>query len=250
MKTTDRIITWVAASFCAAATAASASTITQWTFEGDVITPDTGSGVASLLGGTTESFAAGSGGGRGWNTTTYAAQGAESGQRGVQFLVDTTGFESITLSFDHRASGTASRWAQIDYTLDGGDNWTVDFWNNAGGLTQDTFVSFNVDFSAVTGANNNADFGFRIVSILSPLAFDQNATLPDFDANTAYMRANPQASYTPGGGTGTGDYGTGGTWRFDNVTFAGTVVPEPTVLSLVALGVLGLMFRQRLAVRR
>jgi hypothetical protein len=251
MKQSNRISTWIAVSLLAAVTTTQADVLTQWTFEGDVSTPETGSGVASLVGGTTAGFATGNGGGRGWNTTSYAAQGAESGQRGVQFLVDTTGFESISMSFDHRASGTGSRWAQVDYTLDGGANWTTGFWNNNGGISpHDTFYSFIVDFSSVTGANDNADFGFRIVSIFSPLAFDQNASLPDYDANTAYMRANGQASYDPEGGLGTGDYGAGGTWRFDNVTLSGSVVPEPTALSLAGLGLLSLIFRQRLVARR
>ena len=30
--------------------------MTQWTFEGDVITPSTGTGTASLIGGTTATF--------------------------------------------------------------------------------------------------------------------------------------------------------------------------------------------------
>jgi len=204
--------------------AAAQSTITQWTFEGDVLTPATGSGTAGLLGTATGSFATGSGGGRAWNTTTYAAQSTNSGTVGVQFLFGTTGYKDLSFSFNHRASGTASRWSQIDYTLDGGTNWTTGFWNNNGGLTpHDTFHSFNVDFTGVTGANDNANFGLRIVSIFSPQAFDQNSTLAPFAANTAYMRANAGAVYSPSTSTATGDYGTSGTWRFDNVTLSGFV---------------------------
>lgn len=241
----------VAALLAVSLVSVSADTVTQWTFEGDVTTPVLGLGSASLLGGTTATFAGGNGGGRGWNTSTYKAQGTGSGAAGVQFLTDTTGFENITLAFDQRASGTASRWAQVDYTLDGGANWVTGFWNNSGALSpHDTFYSFNVDFSSIAGADNNANFGFRIVSIFSPLAFDQNASLADFAGDTAYMRANAAASYTPGGGTTTGDYGASGTWRFDNVTVSGAVVPEPTVLSVGALGLLGLIFRQRVVARR
>ena len=211
-------------------------TVVQWTFEGDVSTPSTGSGTASLIGGTTATFAAGNSGGRGWNTSSYRPQGTDSGTAGVQFLFSTSGVQDVTLSFDHRSSGTGSRWAQVDYTLDAGANWVTGFWDNGGGLSpHDTFYTFNVDFTSVSAANNNPNFGVRIVSIFSPLAFDQNATLADFAAGTAYMRANSQASFTPGGGVGTGDYGTGGTWRFDNVTV--TAVPEPS--SLAVLGLIG-----------
>ncbi len=227
--------------------AATADIVTQWNFEGDTINPSSGTGTAQLVGGTTDTFAAGNGGGRGWNTTAYAAQGTQSGERGVAFFASTVGWENITIDFDHRASGTASRWAQLDYTLDGGTSWTT-HWNNQGGLSpHDSFYSFSgIDLSSVAGANNNSQFGFRIVSIFSPLAFSQNATL-DYGANEAYMRANAQASYTLGGGTGTGDYATTGTWRFDNVTINGTAaIPEPSsALVLGLISSLGLLVRRR-----
>ena len=231
------------ASIAIAASASAQGIITQWTFEGDTTTATTGSGVASLIGGTTATFGNGSGAspntGRAWNTTTYQAQGAGSGTAGVQFLVDTTGYQGIQLSFEHRASGTASRWAQVDYTLDGGASWVTGFWNNGGGLSpHDFFYSFTVDFSGVAGAGNNAGFGVRIVSIFSPTAFNQNGTLA-FGANAAYMRANADARYAPDAGVGTGNYGTSGTWRFDNVTFT----PAPGAVAL--LGVAGLLGTRR-----
>lgn len=226
------------------ASAASADVITQWTFEGDTTVASTGSGTASLVGGTTATFATGNGAGRGWNTTTYANQSTGSGTRGVSFLAGTSGFTNISLTFDHRASGTASRWAQVDYTLDGGLNWTTGFWNNAGGLSpHDTFYSFNVDFSSVTAAENNTGFGVRIMSIFSPLAFDQNSTLAEFGANSAYMRANSGAVYSPNTSSATGDYGTSGTWRFDNVTINGiAAVPEPTSIALLSSVLVGAAF--------
>ncbi|MBX3422124.1 MAG: PEP-CTERM sorting domain-containing protein [Pirellulaceae bacterium] len=222
----------------AAAGSAQAAIITQWDFEGDTLTPNSGTGTAILTGGTTGTFATGNGGGRGWNTATYAAQSEDSGMRGVSFLTSTLGFENITVSLDHRASGTASRWARFEYTTDGGTSWTPHS-NNAGSLSpHDTFYSFNIDLGALSAVENNPNFGFRVVSIFSPLAFDQNASLADFGPNTAYMRANAQASYTPGGGVGTGNYGgggSGGTWRFDNVTISGTAVPEPSSIALLTL---------------
>jgi fibronectin-binding autotransporter adhesin len=204
-------------------------TITQWTFVGDVLTPSTGLGTASNIGGTSSTFATGNGSGtRAWNTSTYPAKQANSGTAGVQFLFSTVGYENLTFSYDHRASGTGSRWAQLDYTLNGTD-WITGFWNNNGGLApHDTFYPFNVDLSSITGANNNANFGVRIVSIFSPQAFNENS-VNSFPANTAYMRANNDAKYAPtaGAGNSTSQYTSTGTWRFDNVTLAGAQLPPP-----------------------
>ena len=232
-------------------TSANAQTaaFTKWDFNTVTVTnsPETsiGTGTASLLNGVTATTATGNGGGLGWNTSTYAAQGTGSGTRGVQFLVSTLLYSNITVSFDHRASGTASRWSQVDYTLNGGTDWTTGFWNNNGGLSpHDTFYSFNVDFSSVSGANNNSSFGFRVVSIFSPSAFDQNNTNNPIAANAGYMRANAGAVYSPTESTATGDYGTSGTWRFDNVTVSG--VPEPSSAALLGFGTLALLGLRRL----
>ncbi len=172
-----------------------ASTITQWTFEGDVTTPATGSGTATLVGGTTATFAGGNGGGRGWNTTTYPTQGTSNKTRGVQFQVSTLGFENITLTFDHRHSNTAARTVVVQYSTDGvtfNDAFTYD--TTAG----DTFFARSVDLSAITAVDNQATVYFRILS--------------DFTASGQYAAANPASTYG------------GGTWRFDNVTISGDVV--------------------------
>jgi hypothetical protein len=222
-----------------AAAAAQADIIAQWDFNATNLIPNIGSGTAANVGGTSSAFAGGVSG-QGWNTSAYPAQGTGSGTAGVSFFVDTTGYQDITLSYFHRASGTASRWAQIDYTLDGGATWVTNHWNNSGLLTpHDTFYSNNVSFISVTGANNNPNFGIRIVSIFSPFAFDQNDTLDPYGPNEAYMRANAGAVYSPTNSTASGNYSTAGTWRFDNVTFSGNVVPEPSV-ALLFLGGLSL----------
>lgn len=198
---------------------ATGNTIAQWTFEGDVITPAVGTGTASLIGGTTATFAAGNGGGRAWNLATFPAQGTASGTAGVQFAVPTTGTNGISISFDHRGSSTPSRWARVDYSLDGGANWTENYWNNhdeanggrATGISPDSvFYTFNVNFSGVAGADNNPNFRVRIVSMFSPL---------EFVANSVSNPAN--SAYQPAGTSGTATYAVGGTWRFDNVTFSG-----------------------------
>ncbi|MDP2236571.1 MAG: choice-of-anchor D domain-containing protein, partial [Bacteroidales bacterium] len=198
--------------------------IAMWTFEGDVTTPEIGQGTAALIGGTSATFATGNGGGRAWNTSTYPLQSTNSGTAGVKFMVSTVGYENITVTFDQRASGTASRWVEAHYTIDG-TTWNV-LGNNNGGLSpHDTFYPFTLEFSSVSGASNNPNFGISLVSIFSPLAFSQNATL-SYGANEAYQRANSDSG-PPGSGVGTGNYGATGTWRFDNVTFSGDEVVSP-----------------------
>lgn len=223
---------------------APAAVVTQWNFEGDTLTPSLGIGSASTTGGASSAFATGNGGGRGWNTSAYPLQSTASGTAGVSFFASTAGYQNITVSLDHRASGTASRWAQFEYTTDGGTTWSTHS-NNGGGLTpHDNFYSFSIDLGALTVVDDNPSFGFRVVSIFSPQPFDQNGTLADFAANTAYMRANAQASFIPGGGTGSGDYGANGTWRFDNVTISGSVVPEPGSIALVTMAAVGVAVRR------
>ncbi|MBS4057335.1 MAG: PKD domain-containing protein [Bacteroidales bacterium] len=212
------------------------TTITQWTFEGDVITPSTGSGTATLIGGITSSYATGNGGGRALNTATYPAQSTNPATAGVQFMASTAGYENIIISWDHRASSTASRWAELYYTTDG-TNW-VSFGNNAGGLSPDSnFYPFEFDLSSIPGANDNPDFGVKIVSIFSPVAFAQNATL-SYGPNEAYQRASAQSG-PPGSGTGTGDYSPNGTLRYDNVTISGDEIVGATAVKLVILSVNG-----------
>ena len=211
--------------------------ITQWDFDNETLEPNIGSGTATNIGGTSFTWATGNGPApnRAWNTSTYPAQGTDPGTAGVEFMLSTLGYEDITLDYYHRASGTASRWAQIEYTLDGGSSWIAHDNNNGGISPHDTFYEFSFDLSSVTEANNNANFGIRIVSIFSPFAFDQNETLT-YGPNEAYQRANAQSG-PPGTGTGTGDYGQAGTWRFDDVTISGVEIStsEPVQLAITSI---------------
>jgi hypothetical protein len=118
----------IASAFVAPHRAAATTTIiTQWTFnsptpDGNTATgttdPAIGSGTASLVGGTTATFASGDAGtgssdpatgdDSAWNTTTYAPQGTQDRQRGAQFAVSTVGYQNIRFSFDLRHSNTAA----------------------------------------------------------------------------------------------------------------------------------------------
>lgn len=192
--------------------------ITQWTFEGDVVTPSTGSGTASLHGGTTATFATGltgtGSGGRAWNTSGYPAQGTASGTAGVQFLVSTSGYSMIGLSWDGRHSNTSANRLRIQYTLNGTD-WqnfeasAANATNTANGIDKgfdngryiadagDTWYQRSASFAGISGAADNPAFGIRIVS--------------EFVDGSNY-----------GAATSTSTYGSNGTLRYDNVTFQGS----------------------------
>jgi hypothetical protein len=233
----------------AVATSASADVVTQWNFNsavGDATTstgtllPSTGSGSVSLLGGITNTFAAGGTGttapsnssdpnntdDSGLNTTNYQANpptGPVSSVevRGPRFDVSTASFENIIISFDWRTSNTSSDLLRVDYTTDGGTTWTLgsSIANSTGGDQWNQGIT--VDLSSVVAANNNAGFGFRIVPVVA-------------DADSRFTAANPASTYAAGG-----------TWRFDMVTINGTVIPTPGAFVLAGLGGLVATRRRR-----
>lgn len=188
--------------------------------------------------GTTLSFANGSGSSDPVTTddsrlgvTGFAAQGAGSGTRGVQFNVSTVGFAGVVVSWDQRFSNTASRFLQFQYTLD--RTATTPVWTAFGGATingvaniitgatsGDTWINgLSVDLSNVAGVASNANFAFRIVAVFNPNG-----------AGTQYTAASSGSSYA-----------TTGTWGFDVVT----VVPNPGSAALIALGGLVASRRRR-----
>jgi len=231
------------AALAVAASAQAQGVIAQWTFTGDSTSATTGTGTASLVGGTTASIATGVAGNpdRAWNTTTYAAQGQESGARGARFDVSTAGIDpgadSISFTFDLRTSNTASRWYRVDYTTDGGSSWTLGTASRLGedGVSAgDVWHLGNTFIIGDAAALNNALFGVRVVSVFSPVAFTQYNGPISYGANEAYESAR-----NPISGTNSA-YG-GGTWRFDNVTVA--AVPAPGAIAL--LGLAGLVGSRR-----
>jgi autotransporter-associated beta strand protein len=195
----------------------SGATIAQWLFNGassatipggtSAPSPTLGSGTAALVGGVAGSFSSGLSENAssdttplfppnfGWGLATFPAASAANKTAGAQFNVSTAGIQGIQMRYDLRASNTGSRFAQVQYTLDG------IAWTDFGGVQTLAGASWTngnvVDFSSITGANNNPDFGVRIVSAFDP-------------AGTSYVAATPTSTYA-----------TSGTWRFDRVEFSG-----------------------------
>lgn len=232
------------ASLAIVASASAQGVIAQWTFTGDVSTPSTGAGTASLLGGTTATFAAGvtAAPDRRWSTTNYPAQGTGSGTAGASFAVSTVGIDpsvtGISLTFDLRTSNTSSRWYRVDYTVDGGSNWSLGTATRLGtdGASAGDMWHLGNSFLVTDAAvMNNSQFAFRVVSVFSPVAFTQVNGNISYGANTAY-----EVARNPATGMNSAYAGTG-TWGFDNVTV--TAVPAPGAIAL--LGLAGLVGTRR-----
>lgn len=188
--------------------------ITQWDFNNETLIPTTGNGIATSIGNITSGFGNGVSGGtdRAWNTLDFPQQATNSGTAGVEFRVSTAGYKNIHLNYFHRNSGTASRYANLQYTLDG-NNW-LEYDIYANGPPHDVYNQYNIDFSIIAETSNNPNFGIRIVSVFSSEPFtDPQEPFTQWAANQAYRATRNDRNYL-----------TTGTWRFDDVTFSGNLL--------------------------
>jgi predicted aspartyl protease len=206
--------------------------ITLWDFEANPLEPDVnnpdpviGIGFASAVGNMgTLSRGTGSVTGCSQQSGTGAwafgsVSPGENESSGAQFMVSTLGYEQIVFTYDQRFSNTSTRTVRIQYTLNGTD-WInldvtsenymsecagrggidlgrIDIGDPVGTNVSDGWSRRTFDFSAIEGVNNNPDFGVRIVAA--------------HYANTGEFRQANNVN----------NVATAGTWRFDNVTFAG-----------------------------
>jgi hypothetical protein len=208
-----------------------ADTIALWNFNSPVPDNDTSTGttnssvgnsIASLVGGVAGSFLSGdtahdpapSADNSGWQTKTYPAATANNKSAGVRFDANTTGYTNISVSWYQRNSATASRYARLQYTLDG-NNFTDA--NVIAIYADSVFTNKMADFSGVSGVANNPNFGFRLVT--------------EFESTAIGSGTNAYVATATGSG-----YSTAGTIRFDMVTVSGALLPgantPPTISSL------------------
>ena len=199
--------------------------LTRWDFNSSSLTPQTGSGEARLVGGTSATFAAGYEGeaSGAWNLKAFPAQGTLPGTAGAEFSLATTDAASVTVSFQIRHSNTSANTERVLWSTDGrvfteATRFTVTPASSGSG---ETWYERRVELPS--GAAHQAHLAVRIVS--------------DFDwgSDGRYAASRLGSSYS-----------TSGTWRFDNVTFS--AVPEPeeyAAISALALVGWGLWRRRR-----
>lgn len=214
---------------CAAEPALAGEVVTRWTFNGATGTTDpaTGSGTATLVGGTTQNFTAGTttdkfsedpAQNRAWSVGSFAPTVSGSGTRGVMFQVAPPAGSGITITWSQRHSASSSKWMRFEYTLDG-TNFTSDGIPNGGLLEAsagpDVWMNDRtVDLSKVSGIGGNASFAFRIMAVFAP-------------GMDMYVPTGATASYSPLG-----------TVRFDLVTVSATHLPAPGTASLLGAAAL------------
>lgn len=176
--------------------------LTQWNFDASSLTPSTGSGTFSMIGGVVENtqqacscgFVGGNPStGKSYTTKTYPDQGTNSGTAGVQFSASTASASTVSISVDVYGSGTASKYFQAQYTVDG-STWT-NVTSAPSSLTA-TNTWATVSATLPSNAAGQANFAFRVVTVFDP-------------ANGTSYTSNAPAGNT---------YAPGGALRFDNVT--------------------------------
>jgi hypothetical protein len=134
--------------------------------------------------------------GRNWalQTTDYPAQGENTGQAGIVVSVPTTGYRNIVVKFDVRWSNTASKFLAVEYTTNGGANWTRarvlearrgDRWHGDTEANGGYGALVELDLSSDSAVNNNAQFAFRVVTIFDPNTGQYTAAQSGFNYSTS-----------------------------------------------------------------
>jgi hypothetical protein len=197
---------------------------------------DTGSSYGWRVRGPSNVSGGGTGQSNGWNSQApIASQGAE-------FLVDTTIYNDLTLTFDINDTKQGERNLAVEYTLD--DTAATPTWVNAtitSAGSQGTLADNITSTSTVTG--NYVQLGFagtgwnnQITATFAGIGEDPNFAFEIVNASTGTDCVN-------GGGTALNN--SSGNWRYDNVELTGVPVPEPGTLALAGLGGLSSLIAMR-----
>lgn len=194
----------------AAGFSASATTISQWTFE--VNTPaslnnsttspsvgaDVGSGTASGLhasAATDWSTPDGNGSANSFSANSWAAGDY------FQFSLSAAGYADIKISFDQTSSGTGPGRFNFDYSTDGS-----------------SFATFAANYTVLPNATPNTPWNSTARDSLYTFEFDLSSLTSLDNAQKVYFRFVDISTTSANGGTVAG----GGTSRIDNFTVSGT----------------------------
>ena len=141
-----------------------------------------------------------------WGTEAYPATGLNK-QAGVQFNTSTLGAKNVNVSFDLRATGSASKYQRLQFTTNG-TTW-VDYpaSETFPGGDVNIYTTYTYSLNGFPGVANNPNFGIRIVS--------------EFESTARYNDTN-DAVYVPV--TSTDNYGTAGTLSYDLVTITADAI--------------------------
>jgi hypothetical protein len=174
-------------------------------------------------------------GNNGWTPNAAIAS------QGAQFAVSTSGYSNISASFDWYPSTKGEADLAVEYTLNG-TTWidatasmltlptssTLSLkTNTSAGNTWYNAITLNL--SSIAGAANDPTFGLRLV----------NAATGADD-----VQASANSTEITYGSSGSGN------WSFDDVTFTGVPIPEPSTYALIlGAATLGLVLLRRRAAR-
>ncbi|HTG44065.1 MAG TPA: hypothetical protein VK633_05990, partial [Verrucomicrobiae bacterium] len=183
-----------------------------------------GSGNANYMGAVSHSFGTVSGGATSdpapsdntmLKLSSFAKQSAENKERGIEFRASTRGRRAIILMWDQYNSGSASSWWRVQYTTNG-----VDFIDHSAiqNSTPSKWIhQQTVNLSDVSGVDQNANFGLRLVA-----EFESTAAGAGVEGYTAV--------------DATSNYSTAGTLWIDMVTLLGDaaeiIESDPTISTI------------------